>query len=158
MYRKKATAKNIKKKDKKEKERKKEKMGSDLDIYRIGRDLRSSMGQLKVKTNGITNTKTHSLTMVENRKKHRINSHPMSHCPTSSEVSEVSEQASERVSGASEQANGRAIGPVLQSVFLVILAHSAMPKLTLCVLNVKESPMPKHRLFSLYAESPLSKQ
>ena len=50
-------------------------------------------------------------------------------------VSEVSERsggrerseqsgASERVSGASEQANGRAIGPVLQSVFLTVLDHS----------------------------------
>ena len=31
--------------------------------------------------------------------------------------------ASERVSGASERVNGRASGSVLQSVFLVILAH-----------------------------------
>ena len=40
---------------------------------------------------------------------------------------EQSEQcgASERVSGVSERANGRASGPELQSVFLVILAHSA---------------------------------
>ena len=30
---------------------------------------------------------------------------------------------SERVSGASKRANGRASGPVLQSVFLVVLAH-----------------------------------
>ena len=34
-------------------------------------------------------------------------------------------EASERVSSASEQANGRVSGPVLQSGFLVILAHSA---------------------------------
>ena len=34
--------------------------------------------------------------------------------------------ASERVSGASERANGRASDPVLQSVFLFILAHSAV--------------------------------
>ena len=33
--------------------------------------------------------------------------------------------ASEQVSGASEQANGRASGQVLQSSFLIILAHSA---------------------------------
>ena len=41
---------------------------------------------------------------------------------------ERSEQsgASERVSGASERANGQASGPVLQSVFLVILPHSAI--------------------------------
>ena len=29
------------------------------------------------------------------------------------------------MSGVSERANGRASGPILQSVFLVILAHSA---------------------------------
>merc|ERR1719511_359811 len=45
---------------------------------------------------------------------------------------ERSEQsgASERVSGASERANGRASGPVLQSVFLAVIDHSgreAMP-------------------------------
>ena len=38
---------------------------------------------------------------------------------------------SERVSGASKQANGRASGPVVQSVFLVVLDHSA-------VGNIKE--------------------
>ena len=39
---------------------------------------------------------------------------------------ERSEQsgASERVSGASEQVNGRASGPVLQSVFLAVIDHS----------------------------------
>ena len=45
-------------------------------------------------------------TMVENtEKRHRQNSHPIIHCPTSEEVSEVSEQseASERVSSASER-------------------------------------------------------
>ena len=44
-----------------------------------------------------------------------------------SEGREQSEQyrARERVSGASELANGQVNGPVLQSVFLVILAHSA---------------------------------
>ena len=55
--------------------------------------------------------------MVENRKKHRQNSHPIIHCPTSEGVSEVS--------GASERANGRASGPVLQSVFLAVIDHSA---------------------------------
>ena len=66
-------------------------------------------------------------TMGQNREKHRINSHPIIHCPTNEGVSEVSraEQA-QRVSGASEQANGRASGPVLQSVFLALLAHSAL--------------------------------
>ena len=40
---------------------------------------------------------------------------------------ERSEQfgASERVSGANERANGRASGPVLQSVFLAVIDHSA---------------------------------
>ena len=44
-----------------------------------------------------------------------------------SEAREQSEQgeASEQVSGVSEQANGRASDPVLQSGFLIILAHSA---------------------------------
>ena len=39
---------------------------------------------------------------------------------------------SKQVSGASERANGRASDPVLQSGFLVILAHSvlAVPRLT----------------------------
>ena len=36
--------------------------------------------------------------------------------------------ASERVCGASERENGRASGPVLQSVFLVVLAHSELGK------------------------------
>jgi len=58
--------------------------------------------------------------MVENRKKHRQNSHPIIHCPTSKGVSEVSE----RVSGANEGANGQASGPVLQSVFLAVIDHS----------------------------------
>ena len=42
---------------------------------------------------------------------------------------ERSEQsgASERVSGASERANGRASGPVLQSVFLAVIDHSGLP-------------------------------
>ena len=34
--------------------------------------------------------------------------------------------ASERVSGVSKRANGRASGPLLQSVFLVDLAHSIL--------------------------------
>ena len=55
--------------------------------------------------------------MVENRKKHRQNSHLITHFPTSEGVSEVS--------GASERANGRASGPVLQSVFLAVIDHSA---------------------------------
>ena len=38
--------------------------------------------------------------MVENRKKHRQNSHPMIHCPMSEGVSEVSERTSELVSAA----------------------------------------------------------
>ena len=85
--------------------------------------------------------------IVQNRKKHRQNSHLIIHCPTSEGVSKANEWAqrsarvkrvvrsertsercertSERVSGASERANGRASGPVLQSVFLIVLAHSA---------------------------------
>ena len=55
-------------------------------------------------------------TVDQNRKKHRMNSHPIIHCPTSEGVSEVS--------GTSEQANGRASGPVLQSVILLVLVHS----------------------------------
>ena len=50
--------------------------------------------------------------MVENGKKHRQNSHPIIHCPTSEGVSEVSERAKKvsTVEGASdtsspEQAN-----------------------------------------------------
>ena len=45
---------------------------------------------------------------------------------------EQSEQggASERVSGASERANGRASGPVLQSVFLAVIDHSVTIALT----------------------------
>ena len=48
------------------------------------------------------------------------------HCPMSLGVNEVSEQASEQVSGASKEMNGRVSGPVLQSVFLAVLDHSAM--------------------------------
>ena len=40
-------------------------------------------------------------TLGQNRKKHRKNSHPIIHCPTSEGVSEVSERASE-CSGARE--------------------------------------------------------
>ena len=75
--------------------------------------------------------------MGQNRIKHRINSYLINHCPTSEGVREVSERVSaaeraskasraeqaQRVSGVSERANGQASGPVLQSVFLVVLAH-----------------------------------
>ena len=47
----------------------------------------------------------------------------MSECSGGRERSEQS-GASERVSGASERANGRAIGPVLQSVFLAVIDHN----------------------------------
>ena len=48
-----------------------------------------------------------------------------------SERSEANEQrerggASKQVSGASEQANGRASGPVLTSLFLLVPDHSAL--------------------------------
>ena len=62
--------------------------------------------------------------------------HQILHFPTSLGVSEqTSEQmsaaehvseVSERASGASERANGRASGPVLQSVFLADVDHSAL--------------------------------
>ena len=66
------------------------------------------------------------------QKKNRINSHAIIHCPTSSEVSKVSEQTSEGSeareqvvqSDANERENGQASGPVLLSVFLAVLAHS----------------------------------
>ena len=72
-------------------------------------------------------------TMGQNRKKHRVNNHVprerewvkwVSAAERAREASRAKQ--AQRVSGASEQANGRASGPVLQSVFLVILAHSAM--------------------------------
>ena len=47
-----------------------------------------------------TNHLFYRRTMVENRKKHGQNSHPIIHCPMSEGVSEVSERASERVSAA----------------------------------------------------------
>ena len=68
--------------------------------------------------------------MGQMKEKHKQNSHPIVHFLTSEGVSEMSEWAnewvSEWVSGASERAIGRAIDPVLQSVFLVALAHSAL--------------------------------
>ena len=56
--------------------------------------------------------------MVENRKKHRQNSHLIIHFPTSEGVS--------KVSSASERANGQASGLVLQSVFLAVLDQSVI--------------------------------
>ena len=85
------------------------------------------------------------------------NSHLIIYFPTSEGVSEVSEQAnewaqwseqdgaSEWVSGASEQANGRASGPVLHSGFLVILAHGTVKKNILTNTFVQERQ--KHRIF-----------
>ena len=74
--------------------------------------------------------------MVQNRKKHRIDSYLIIHVPRVSEwVSEwVSERTRERSGArkrsqqgrASERVSGRASGPVLTSMFLVDLAHSAM--------------------------------
>ena len=55
--------------------------------------------------------------MVENKKKHRQNSHLIIPFPTS-------EGANERVSGASKRANVRASGPLHQSVFLAVIDHS----------------------------------
>ena len=53
------------------------------------------------------------------KKKHRKNSHQIIHCPTSERLSKVSEQAS---------------GPVLQSIFLVFLNHSATATTTLTTM------------------------
>ena len=53
--------------------------------------------------------------MVDNRKKQRQNGYLIIHFPTS-----------EGVSGASERANGRASGPVRQSVFLAVIDHSVL--------------------------------
>ena len=51
-------------------------------------------------------------TMVQNRKKkHRLNSHPIIHCPTGLFVSEVS--------GADKRTNGQASDPVLTYGFLI---------------------------------------
>ena len=73
-------------------------------------------------------------TMVENEKKRNKQN---SHFPTSEEVSERANEwaqwrarakqavRSKQTSGVSERANGRASGPVLQCVFLVVPAHSA---------------------------------
>ena len=44
------------------------------------------------------------------------------------------EQA-QRVSGTSELANGQACGPVLQSVFLVVLAHSGQKTRENCAMT-----------------------
>ena len=62
----------------------------------------------------VNNRKKNRDTMVENGKKHKINSHLLIHRPTSGgrERSEHS-GASERVSSVSERANGWASGPVL---------------------------------------------
>ena len=87
--------------------------------------------------------------MVENRKKHRQNSHPIIHCPTSEGVSKVSKRsggreqseqskASEQMSGASERANGRASGPVLQSVFLAVIDHSGQRALSHSLNNLSD--------------------
>ena len=52
--------------------------------------------------------------MGQIKEKHRINSYLINHSP-----SEQSERASKR-------ANGQASGPVVQSGFLIILAHSVV--------------------------------
>ena len=62
----------------------------------------------------------------------------MSECSGGRERSEQS-GASERVSGASERAKGRASGPVLQFVFLAVLAHSAFPFFKLMGLSAELS-------------------
>ena len=74
---------------------------------------------------------THLLMMfAPKRKKNRVNSHLINHCPMSSGVSEVSERVSaaegaskasspEQANEGAVRANGRASGPVLQSGFLV---------------------------------------
>ena len=70
-------------------------------------------------------------TMVQNKiKKHGISSHPIIHCPMSERMNERSgareqSEASKFVSGAIQRVNGRASGPVLQSILLAVLDHSA---------------------------------
>ena len=53
----------------------------------------------------------HQITIVQNRSKHRINSHWIIHCPTSEEVSEVSEWANKwaQWSAQAKQANAWAM-------------------------------------------------
>ena len=56
-----------------------------------------------------------------------MNGHLIIHCLTSEGVSEVS--GASEVSGVSEQANGQVSCPGLKSVFLVVLAHSALQQI-----------------------------
>ena len=49
-----------------------------------------------------------------------------------------SKRTSERCEGGSEQANERASGPVLQSVFLVFLAHNGRGGMTVVVEGLLE--------------------
>ena len=70
--------------------------------------------------------------MGQKRKKKTQIKSPLNHSLSYKRGSERSERAqrsaqAKRVSGASKRANGRASGPVLQSVLLVILAQSAPP-------------------------------
>ena len=52
-------------------------------------------------------------------------------------------ELAQRVSGASKRANGRVSGPVLQTVFLVILAHSVAGKLMMMVIDDEEDVGPQ---------------
>ena len=63
--------------------------------------------------------------MVENEKKTQTKQQSNQSFPHE-RGSERSERASEGVSSASERANGRASDPVLQSVFLAVIDHSAV--------------------------------
>ena len=63
--------------------------------------------------------------MVENRKKHRQNSHPIIHCPTSEGVSEVSERVSEaEVAGGASERTSEWPSTTVWAVF----DHSVIPK------------------------------
>ena len=109
--------------------------------------------------------------MGQKRKKHRINSHPINHCPMSEGVSEVSEQANKwaqrsawvKRAGRSKQTtywcertNERTSkwpsGPVLQSGFLVILDHGVVAEkswLPEYLARVGLSPAQPIRCFSI---------
>ena len=86
--------------------------------------------------------------MVENQKKHRQNSHPIIHCPTSEGVSEVSEQANESAAeGASEasspeQANGFFLLLILgTSSYVALVAQLAAFKFQVTRIFLVISPL-----------------
>ena len=92
------------------------------------------------KVGGFKTMEISDVTMGQNRKKHRINRYLINHQRGSEQSERASERsgaherskycgASEGMSGASEQSNGRASGPVLTSGFLVDLAQNGCMEL-----------------------------